>query len=77
MNLDFTSKYVERDHAIELVKERIAQHSSAVVAPGENESYRIGKHLGYSDALTDVLQLLKTMPEAKKPDKPIPYNHYR
>lgn len=77
MNLDFTSKYVERAHAVELVKERIAQHSVKVVAHGENEAYRLGKHLGYSDALTDVLQLLQTMPEAKKPEPLPPYNHMR
>lgn len=77
MNLDFTSKYIERDHAIELIKEAISQHSAKVVAPGENEAYRLGHHLGFSDALGETLKVLQTMPEAKKPEKPIPYNHSR
>ena len=68
--MEFKSKFIERDFAISMLQDIIGTHSRTPVEQGENEAYRLGHHLGYTDGLNHALSMLKDLPEAKKPDPP-------
>lgn len=70
---EFNSGYLQRKHFIAELKNHLEQHSRVPVREGENQGYEIGKHLGYSDALRDVIKMVQQLPEEpkKEPSRPL------
>lgn len=71
--MNLTSKYIERDFAVHLLRDAIESHSKTPVEQGENDAYRIGHHLGYTDGLNHALNIIKSMAEAHKPERHVIY----
>lgn len=68
--------YLQRKHLVDQLKQRIEAKASAPVETGENQGYRLGHSLGYQDALKEVVQLIKELPDEPKPTQiPKPWHH--
>lgn len=59
--------YLNRSSLVEELKARISDESHIPVSDGSNQGYEIGKRLGYVDALKEVVELVKTLPDEQKP----------
>lgn len=60
--------YLKRQDLINEIVQRIEEKSKIPVQSGANQGYEIGWRFGYVEALNVIKELVKTMPDEKKPD---------
>ena len=62
------SNYLRRSYLVNQLQQRIEAKSRIAIDPHcGNQGYEIGKQLGYTDALKEVVQLIKELPDEPKP----------
>lgn len=65
---NLNSGYIKRDHALKELQQILESKSKIPVGTTDEKGYALGKALGYTDALRDVIGLIKDMPaEEQKP----------
>lgn len=68
--------YLSRKQLIDQLRTSAQRAASTPVEAGENQGYRLGHSLGYQDALKEVMQLIKELPDEPKPTQaPKPWHH--
>lgn len=67
----YLSGYIQRQHLSAYLEETLSRHMSTPVEPGENETYRLGHALGYTDGLQFALRVLSELPDDPKPEQRI------
>ena len=60
--------YLKRQDLINEIVQRIEEKSKIPVQSGANQGYEIGWRFGYVEALNVIKELVKTMPDERKPD---------
>lgn len=69
---DIITGYLSRKQLITHLTDRIQAKAVAPVDSGENQGYRLGHSLGYQDAMKEIVQLVKELPDEPKPPTQIP-----
>lgn len=63
---DQVTMYLRRDFFEKQLTEKIEAHSRQPVPQGENQGYQLGHALGYTDALKEVREMLRNLPDEPK-----------
>lgn len=68
---EIVTGYLKRAHLVNTLTQRIEAESRRVIDPASaNQGYEIGKQLGYTDAMKEVIKLVKELPDEPKPTHP-------
>ena len=59
--------YINRQYLLRVLSDRLSLHMNT---PTTQEGYALGVHLGVSDCIQDIIELVKTMPQDEQARKP-------